>query len=134
MATQAQFGFLPVAAIANVSAALNARVVNSSTAGLVLLFSPGESGTGIGARIDTLRFQATGTTAAGVLRVWLFDGSSSWSLLQEILTTGVTPSSTAVAESHQLEALAWLVPAGYSLWVGTGNAEAWNVAAFGAWF
>lgn len=50
---------------------------------------------GKGASIDTLTVWATGTTTAGVIRLYVDNGTSR--LIREILVTAITPSATVKA-------------------------------------
>jgi hypothetical protein len=49
-----------------------------------------------GSKVEEIIVQGTGTTAAGVLNIWLHDGSN-YSLIDQVLLTAVTSSTTAVA-------------------------------------
>ena len=71
------------------AAAITARTAIVGTTGLTLLFTPGANGS----RVDQITFTATGTTLAGIMDVWLYDGTNS-QLLQEFAVTVVTPNTT----------------------------------------
>ena len=49
-----------------------------------------------GSKVEEIIIQGTGTVAAGVVNLWLYDGSN-YSLFDQILLTAVTSSTTAVA-------------------------------------
>jgi hypothetical protein len=49
-----------------------------------------------GSKVEEIVIQGTGTTVAGVLNIWLHDGSN-YSLVDQVLITAVTSSTTAVA-------------------------------------
>lgn len=49
-----------------------------------------------GTRIDEIRFQAVGTTVAGVVNVFAWDGTTHH-LIDQVLVSAVTSSTTAVA-------------------------------------
>lgn len=89
-----------------------------------------------GALIDYVIIQATVTTAAGMIRLFVYDGTNT-RLLAEIPTAAVTPSGTVAADRH-----VWFpdgnlplpLPGTYVLKAGTNNAEAWNILAVGGAF
>jgi hypothetical protein len=68
-----------------------------------------------GLRIDSLRFQATDTTVANILRVYLCKGSDK-RLIKEIQVTAATPSNTVMAWSFDwMPDPALILADGYSL-------------------
>jgi hypothetical protein len=88
-----------------------------------------------GSRIDKIRFQAAGTTTAGVIRYFINDGSTS-RLIKERLVAAVTPSAILAAFEDE-----WTPPNGiilpngsWSIRVATHNAENFNVFADGGNF
>lgn len=114
----------PFTAVAQISTA-NTNRDGTGTIGTVK--SAGSDGT----RIDLIRVVATGTTTAGVVRLFIHDGSSAI-LWKEVLVTAVTPSTSVevfVAEVAPTEPI--LLASGYSLRASTHNAEAFNVFAHG---
>ena len=82
-----------------------------------------------GSLVDYIEFQATGTTAAGVLRIFSTDGVA-YRLIGELATPAITPSGTDIAAN-----VIWFppggvplqLPSGYSLRFSTANTETWNV-------
>lgn len=88
-----------------------------------------------GTRIDLVRVQHTATSVAGMVRLFLWDGSNA-RLVKEVPVTAITPSSTVEAFSAE-----WrpsepiLLPnASWELRASTENAEVINVIAFGGHF
>lgn len=84
-----------------------------------------------GGRVELVRVQAVGTTTAGVVRLFIWNGSA-WSLYKEILVTAVTPST--VLEAFSIEFVpnrAFDLPTTYKLGASTHNAEAFRVFAHG---
>ena len=84
-----------------------------------------------GSRIDLIRVVGTGTTTAGVVRIFVDDGSNV-RLLKEILVDAITPSTSIEVftdEYQPTEPL--LMPATWILKASTHNAEAFNVFAIG---
>lgn len=119
MATSAQYASTVRAAAAQVTTANTNR---NGTGAIVTVFTAGSSGS----RIDDISIDATGTTTAGVVRLFLNDGSTSY-LWQEILVTAVTPSTTQAVWSYTLLNLALVIPSGWSLRASTNNAETFNI-------
>lgn len=87
-----------------------------------------------GSRIDHIDVSAYGATTAGVIRLYINDGTTSF-LWKEILVGAVTPSQTVAVWSYSLDCSApqnaCLLPSGYSLRASTHNAENFRVIAFG---
>lgn len=119
MATSAQYASTVRAAVAQVTTANTNR---NGTGTIVTVFTAGANGS----RIDDISIDATGTTTAGVVRLFLNDGSTSY-LWQEILVTAVTPSTTQAVWSYTLLNLALVIPSGWSLRASTNNSETFNI-------
>lgn len=119
MSTQAQYAATPRAALGQVSTANTNR---DGTGTLATIFAAGSSGS----RIDDIYIAATGTTTAGVVRLFLFDGTNN-RLWQEILVTAVTPSTTIQVWSYTLLNQALILPVNYVLKGSTNNAETFNI-------
>ena len=84
-----------------------------------------------GSRIDVVDIVATATTTAGMVRLFIHDGSAA-KLWKEIPVTAVTPSGTTPAFTYKLGIAEGLIlPSGYSLRAAPNNAEAFNVIARG---
>jgi hypothetical protein len=119
MATAAQYASTVRTAQAQVSTANTNR---NGTGTIATVFTAGSSGS----RIDDIYITATGTSTAGVVRLFLNDGTNTW-LFQEILVTAITPSTTVqVWQSVQLN-LALILANGWSLRASTNNAETFNI-------
>ena len=69
--------------------ALTARTAISGTTGLTLLAASGT----FGSRWDQIILSATGTTLAGLINLWVYDGTTS-RLFDEYSVTVVTASTT----------------------------------------
>ncbi len=119
MAINAQYASTPRAALGQVSTANTAR---DGTGTLATILTAGSNGT----RIDDIKIQATGTTTAGVVRLFLHDGTNA-RLFAEILVSAVTPSTTVEAWSFTLLNQAIVIPSGWSLRASTNNAETFNL-------
>jgi hypothetical protein len=120
MATTAQYAATARTAIAQISTA-NTNRNGTGTIGTV--FTGGSSGS----RIDDISIVATGTTTAGVVRLFINDGTTSY-LWQEILVSAITPSTTVQVFSYTLlnQALI-LASSSWSLRASTNNAETFNI-------
>jgi hypothetical protein len=119
MATTAQYASTVRTAQAQVSTANTNR---NGTGTIVTVFTAGSSGS----RIDDIYITATGTTTAGVVRLFLNDGTNTY-LFEEILVTAITPSTTVqVFQFVQLN-LGLILANGWSLRASTNNAETFNI-------
>lgn len=132
MATQAQYASTPKVGVGQISTA-NTNRDGTGTIGTV--FTAGTHGS----RIDMIDLQATATTTAGMIRLFVHNGTNAF-LLGEVPVTAVTPSGTTPAWTAQLntntmtQLLPIVLPTGWSLRASTNNAEAFNVIAFGGDF
>ena len=119
MATQAQYASTVRAAVAQVTTANTNR---NGTGAIVTVFTAGASGS----RIDDISIDAVATTTAGVVRLFINDGTTSY-LFQEILVTATTPSTTVAVWSTTLLNQALVIPTGWSLRASTNNTETFNI-------
>ena len=131
MATAPSFAAIPRNSAVAISTA-NANRDGTGTVGTA--FTAGSSGS----RIDRVTVKATGTTTAGMVRLFVYNGSTYF-LWREVAVAAVTPSGTLAAFSgevvSEVESLPLLVlPNGYSLRASTHNAEAFSVIAEGGDF
>lgn len=91
-----------------------------------------------GSRVDSITITATGTTTAGLIRLYVHDGTNA-RLLMEVPVRAVTPSGTAAAFSQTLDLSRYpfvplILPSGHSLRAAPHNAETFNVLAMGGDF
>lgn len=119
MATTAQYASTVRTAQAQVSVANTNR---NGTGTIVTVFTAGSSGS----RIDDIYITATGTTTAGVVRLFLNDGTNTY-LFEEILVTAITPSTTVAVFQATLLNQAIVLASGWSLRASTNNAETFNI-------
>lgn len=119
MASNANYAATPRTAVAQLSAANTNR---DGTGTIVTVFTAGASGS----RVDDLLITATAATTAGVVRLYIHDGTTA-RLWREVLVSAITPSTTVSPFSAVLTNLALLLQSGYSLRASTNNAEAFNV-------
>lgn len=108
--------------------AITSRANITGTTGLVQLTPTSTNGK----RIDWIRVIAKGTTTAGFLTVWLYDGTTS-KVIDEISIAAATPSATVTptkADQSYLTNGFNLQPT-YQLYVSSTVAQDMNVYAFG---
>lgn len=128
MAVAPGFAATARCAIAAISTA-NTNRDGTGTIGAV--FTAGSSGS----RIDTILVEATGTTTAGMVRLYIYNGTTAY-LFKELPVLAITPSGTVAAWGTQVNStldreLPIIIPTGYSLRASTHNAETFNVIAMG---
>jgi hypothetical protein len=129
MASTPNYVTTPKCAVAQISTA-NTNRDGTGTIGTV--FSAGASGS----RIERIRVVATGTTTAGMVRLFIHDGTNA-RLYRELSVSAITPSGTVgvfTAEINYIGDNPLLLPNGYSLRASTHNAETFNVIAEGGDF
>jgi hypothetical protein len=120
MATAAQYAATARTAQAQVTTANTNR---NGTGTIVTVFT----GAASGSRIDDIYIVATGTTTAGVVRLFLNDGTNTY-LWKEILVPAVTPSTTvSVFSAALIEQALILQNASWSLRASTNNSETFNI-------
>lgn len=119
MSTSANYAATPRAAAAQVSTANTNR---DGTGTIVTVLTAGSNGS----RVDDITVTATGTTTAGMVRLFVNDGVNT-RLWLEIPVSAITPSGTVQAFTATLLNQALLLPNGYSLRASTNNAETFNV-------
>lgn len=125
MAASPQYAATPKIGIGQLSTANTNR---DGTGAIVTVLSAGASGT----RIERSMIKATGTTTAGMVRLYIHDGTNA-RLFAEVPVPAVTPSASVPAFEDEIIFEDGLVlPANYSLRASTHNAEAFNVIAMGA--
>lgn len=122
MASTAAYAATPRYTYVQISTANTNR---DGTGTIGTLFTAGSSGS----RVDDIRICATGTTTAGVIRLFAsLDNGTTNRLIREILVPAVTPSTTVEAWSTLLSDLGIVLPdANALLRVSTHNAETFNV-------
>lgn len=119
MATAAQYA----STVQNAQAQISTANTNRNGTGTIATVMTGATN---GTRIDDIYIVATGTTTAGVVRLFISDGSNV-RLWQEILVSAVTPSTTVQVWSYTLLNQALILESGWSLQASTNNAETFNI-------
>ena len=118
MATNPQFVGTPRINGCIISVANTARD-GSGTLGSVLV--AGASGS----RVDRVKVKAQGTTTAGMVRFFTYDGAN-YRFITEVSVSAATPSATVQAFEYDLD-LNLFMPNGYTLYASTHNAETFYV-------
>ena len=119
MATSPQYIATPKNSTTQISTANTAR---DGTGTLGTVYTAGTSG----ARIDELTIHATGTTTAGMIRLFL-DDTVNVRLIAEVPVVAITPSGTLPAWSAKVSFENGLIlEASNLLKAGTNNAETFN--------
>jgi hypothetical protein len=82
-------------------------------------------------RIDDIYMKAKVTTTAGMLRMWLHDGTN-FRLLKEIIVTAITASGSVPSWESQLTGLGIVLQSGWSLRFSTDKGESFDISATSA--
>lgn len=120
------FPVAPVVAIANISTANTSRTATGVT-NLTLVRAGGTNGT----RVDRVRIQATATTTAGMIRLWLYSGTGNAQLRHEEVVSAVTVGASTPAYNTEVTFADLLIPTGWSLYASTEKSEAFNIILHG---
>lgn len=80
-----------------------------------------------GSRIDDISICAIGTTTAGMIRLYIHNGTSAF-LYMEIPVNAITPSGTLKAFSSYLTDLGLVLANGHSLRASTEKGESFHVS------
>jgi len=123
MSSTAQFASTPAAGAVSAQVSV-ANTNRDGTGTLVTVLTAAAAGT----RVDALEIVATGNTTAGVVRLFIYDGTNN-RLYKEILVDLVTPStSTAVwSQTVVFDPPLVLRNASWQLKASTHNAETFNL-------
>jgi hypothetical protein len=92
-----------------------------SSTNMMLVFTAGANGS----TIENIHVKAVGTTAAGMIRIFLYDGTNLF-LIHEIPVTAITQSGTQAAFEADWTPpnTLWTIPSGYKIYMTTQNADA----------
>lgn len=119
MSSAAAYASTPATAHGQVSTANTNR---DGTGTIATILTAGANGT----RIDDIDIVATSTTTAGMVRLFLHDGTNA-RLWKEIAVSAITPSASVAVFSSALRDLALILKSGWSLRASTHNAETFNI-------
>lgn len=90
------------------------------------------TGVAAGTRIERVVVEGTGTTTAGMVRLYLYDGTNT-RLYREVSVTAITPSASVQVFRSEFALTDCVLPsASWKLQASTHNAETFNLFAFGA--
>ena len=120
MSTAAQYASTVRAAAAQVTTANPNR--DGTTGTYVNVFTAGASGS----RIDDIYMTATVTTTAGMIRLFISDGTNT-RLLSETPVAAITVSATTAAWTAVFLSQGLVIPSGYILKASTEKSEAINI-------
>lgn len=122
MATSPNYAATPNTPAVTISTA-NAN--RDGTGTIATVFTAGASGS----RIEDITLKAQGTTTAGMIRIFLHDGTTA-RLWREIQVPAITPSATAPSWELRFPVYLFL-QSGHSLRASTEKAESFTVVANG---
>lgn len=127
MATAPIFTDTPRQEVQAISTANTAR---DGSGTIATVFTAGSSGS----RLERARVTATAAVTAGVVRLFLHDGTNA-RLLKEVMVTATTPSTSVETFTATVTWTGGLMlPNGWSLRASTHNAEGFNIFAEGGDF
>lgn len=132
MSINANFASTPRVGMGQVTTSNTNR---DGTGTIATIFTAGSNGS----RIDSIAIKATGTTTAGMVRLFINDGSNT-RLLSEVPVQALTPGNASPAWEVTLntnsmsQVLPIILPNLYSLRASTNNAETFNIIASGGDF
>lgn len=124
MAVSPQFAVTPRLAVAQAS---TANTATDGTGTLATVITAASTGT----KIYEVVIDAVGNTTAGMVRLFVNDGTNS-RLFDEFNISATTISSTVPTFRTSKTYSNLTLPSGYSLRGSTHNAETFNIFAFGA--
>lgn len=124
MSATAQYSSIPATASVIISTANTNR---DGTGTLGVLLTAGANGS----RVDDITINATGTTTAGMVRLFASDGTNH-RMIQEIPVSALTPSGTVQAFAVKLSALGIVLKTSWSLRASTHNAESFALVVTNA--
>jgi hypothetical protein len=122
MAYDPAYASTPKAALGRLTTANTSRAQTTSDTNIITVFAAGASGS----RIDDIAIIAESTTTAGMIRLWIHDGTNN-TLWREYTVGAATPSGTVSPWSLYLANLALCLQTGYSLKASTNNTEVFDV-------
>lgn len=115
-----------------IAAISTANTNRDGTGTIGTVFSAGANGS----KIEAITIQATGVTTAGMVRLFIHNGTTAF-LWREVAVSAATPSGTVAAFNDVVDCGAaspeniLVLAAGYSLRASTHNAESFNVVVVG---
>lgn len=122
MSTDANYAATPGTEFAQVSAANTNRDGTGTV--VTILTAPAA-----GSKIERIVVKAVGTTTAGMVRFYVYDGTNT-RMFDEVPVTAITPSATVETFQAEVEYDDLILPNAWQLRASTHNAEVFNVIAF----
>lgn len=120
----------PRVAVGVISTA-NTNRDGTGTGPATAIFSAGASGS----KVEEIRVKARGTTTAGMVRLYLYDGSGTdGHLFEEVPVTAITPSATVETFEATVTYDNLVIQSGWSITASTHAAESFGVEIFGGDF
>lgn len=127
MATDPAFAATVNAGVVQIGTADTSRTAPTNVGTVI---TAGSSGT----RVYHVDITAAGTTTAGVVRLFIYDGSN-YRLYREVIVPAITPSTSIAVFTYSIDfPYGLLLKNGWSLRATTHNSENFNVAGFGGDF
>lgn len=122
------FAQTPIVGIATLTTptAITSRAIITGTTGLTQLTATSTNGT----RIDKITIRSKATSVAGMVDVWIYNGTTSY-LFDEILISAVTASTTVAAYSIEKDYQALVLPPTYQLFISVQVQQDLTAFAFG---
>ena len=123
------FTITPRAGMVRISTANTGRDGSGTTGDVI-------TGATSGTRVDRVVITATGTTTAGMVRLFIYDGSANTRAWRETVVTAITVAAstaafTATISAPDAQSPLLVLPNGYVLRASTHNAETFDVIAHG---
>ena len=127
-ATSPIFPSAPIVGIASLvsASAITSRAPITGTTGLVQLTATSTNGT----RVDTITVKAQGNSTAGLLDVWVYNGTTAY-LYDEITIATVTANTTTASNVATNTYSTLTLPPTYQLYVSQTVSSNVSVMAFG---
>ena len=117
---------IPIVGFASVTTALTERTNITGTTGLTQLTATSTEGT----RIDGISIKAAATSAAGLIFIWHYDGTTS-RLVDELICTAITGSATLAGDYNYKSYVNFNLPPTHQLYTSTTITQNYNVFAYG---
>lgn len=122
------FPAAPVIGIASLAGAtaVTSRAPITGTTGLTQLTATSTNGT----RVDSITVKAQGTSSAGLLDIWIYNGTTSY-LFDEIAYAAVTANTTVTSNVATNNYSTLVLPPTYQLYISQQVQSNCSVFAFG---
>lgn len=125
----------PIFTLTPVSSTTTISAANTNRDGTGTIYTIASGGSN-GSLYNKIMIKATGTTTAGMIRLYLYGPPTNY-LWREIAVSAITPSNIIASFTYELSLQgedALTIPSGYCLRASTHNAETFNITAHGGDF